>query len=75
MESGCLEKDTYRGEFEDYVTYWKNVAKELDNPIPLTPRKLQLDFWSSITYIITNASMYDAVQEDSAPKDDFRDPL
>lgn len=60
---------------KDNVTYQKDVAKKFDIPFFLTSHKLQLGFWPSITYTMTNASMFDVVQENTTPKDDSRDPL
>ena len=48
-----------------YITYWKDVAKELDNPFPPMPCKMQHNFWPSTAYATTNASTFDAIQVDT----------
>jgi len=74
-ESGCLENDTYHQKMEDYVTYWKDVAEELDAPFPPTPPTLQLGFWPSTSYTTPNSSLSDPVQTDTTPEDVPIDPF
>lgn len=49
-------------EMKDFVSYWKDVTRDLDNPFPSMPHKLQLSFWPSTTYTMANASMFNTVQ-------------
>lgn len=69
-----LENETYHENMEEYVTCWKDVVEELDNPFPRMPCKLQLGFWPPTTHVTTNTSMFNAFQEDMTPKDDSKDP-
>jgi hypothetical protein len=59
---------------KEYITYWNDVADELDNL--LSPDASQATTWlffPSTIYTTTNASMFNAIQEDMIPKDDSRD--
>ena len=73
-ESGCLENDTYHEEMKDYVTHWKDVAKKLDYSFSLDASQATTRvFLPPTTYTTTNASIFDAIQEDMIPKDDSED--
>ena len=72
-ENHCLGNETYRGKMGDYVTNWKIVLDELTILFTPMSRKLQLNFWPSTNiYTMTNANMFNTIQEDMTSENDSR---
>lgn len=58
---------------ENYITHYKDVVEELDNPLPPMPHKPQLNFWPSTTYTTKKCKHLQRNCKDAIPKNDCRD--